>query len=69
MDPVLVVTTLTTTAHAFLSIFPEIEDATPEFCMNWSDFLIDINCNIEVKIVPKYFRLKNRKLWEVTYLR
>ena len=50
MDPVLVVTTLTTTAHAFLSIFPEIEDPPPEFCMNWSDFLIDINCNLEVKI-------------------
>ena len=48
MDPVLVVTTLTTTAHAFLSIFPEIQDSPPAFCMNWNDFLQDINSNIEV---------------------
>jgi len=60
MDPVLVVTTLTTTAHAFLSIFPAIEDAPQEFCMNWSDFLIDINCNIE-KIVAFCKRLDDFK--------
>jgi len=60
MDPVLVVTTLTTTAHAFLSIFPEIEDPPPVFCMNWSDFLIDINCNIE-KIVAFCKRLDDFK--------
>ncbi|CBY06877.1 unnamed protein product [Oikopleura dioica] len=63
LDPIHVVTTLTTTAHAFMSIFPEIQDCPQEFSMNWDDFLFEINCNIE-KIVTFCKRLDDFKRLE-----
>ncbi|CAG5104099.1 Oidioi.mRNA.OKI2018_I69.chr1.g1093.t1.cds [Oikopleura dioica] len=67
MDPHHVVTTLSNTAHAFLSIFPQKEELSSElagdFTISWDDFLADFNCKIE-KVVAFCKRLDDFKRLE-----